>query len=113
MILPEGHFKEVAEKQKRKRTGRDRAVAWVGGFVTLVVIAATIFSLTSQAPKNGHGCLAFNYTMAMGGEEYHACGAAARRTCASPPHVGGLGHDFAINLRTACEAAKFPYNTAS
>jgi hypothetical protein len=113
MILPEGHFKEVAEKQKRKRTGLDRTVAWVGGVVTVLVVAITIFSLTSHQAKNGHGCLAFNYTMVMGGEQYHSCGAAARHVCAKPPRLGGLAHDFEVELRQACAGAGFPYKTAA
>ena len=111
MILPEGHFNEVNRPARQRRSGRDRAVGIVGAVVTALVVAATIFSLTSHQPANGHGCLSFNYTMAMGGEQFHSCGAAARRYCAKPPTLSALAHDFNVQLRLACRDAGFPYKT--
>jgi hypothetical protein len=111
MILPEGHYKETHEP--RIRSGRERWIFGVCGVLAAILVAVTLFSLTSHQAANGHGCLDFNYTMAMGGEELHSCGQAAKRLCASPPHLGQLADDFATQLRDACHEAKFPYATAS
>lgn len=77
----------------------------IGGVIAAIVIVATAFSLTTHQGKSGHGCLDFTYTMAMGGEDVHTCGSAARKLCASPPQLGGLGADFTRKLRVACTAA--------
>jgi hypothetical protein len=111
MILPEGHYKATHSKRERGRL--ERWIVGGGVLVTIVVVAVTIFSLTSHQPKNGHGCLSFNYTIVVGGEQFYECGAAARKTCARPPQEGGLGEPFMDALRRACIGAKFPYSTAS
>jgi hypothetical protein len=111
LILPPGHYQEVHKPRERSR--RERAVLGVGALFTVLIVAVTLFSLTSHRPVNGHGCLSFTYAMAMGGEEFHECGARAKHTCASPPHLGGLAHDFAVRLRDACRGAGMSYATTT
>ena len=111
MILPPQYKK--GPRLKRQPTVRERWLLGIGGLVVSALIAVTIFSLTSHQPKNGHGCLSFNYATVLGGEQAYVCGAQARKMCASPPHAGSLGENFEANLRQACLGAKFPYATAS
>lgn len=110
MVYAPGHFQRLS--QPRRPSGRERWVVASGAVLTALVIAVTLFSLTASDPRNGHGCLGFTYSMAMGGEQLHACGARARRLCARPPRLGGLGHDFAVQLRSACLDQRLPYDTA-
>jgi len=105
-----GHYQRIT--QPRTRNSRERWVLVTGTAVTLVVVAVTLFSLTSHELRNSRGCLGFTYAMVMGGEQQHACGAQARRLCAKPPQLGGLAHDFAVRLRKACRVAELPYKTS-
>jgi hypothetical protein len=111
MILPQGHYNQSRAPKIRNR--RERWVFGLGGALIAIVVAATIFSLTSHQGKSGHGCLDFTYTMAMGGEQLDECGAEAKHLCASPPHFGGLGQPLAVKLRAACREAKLPYATGA
>jgi hypothetical protein len=111
MILPQGHYNETREPKVRNR--RERWVFGLGGALIAIVIAATLFSLTSTQGKSANGCLHFTYTFAMGGEQLNACGAKARRLCASPPRLGGLGNGLAVGLRSACPEAGLPYKHAA
>jgi hypothetical protein len=43
--------------------------------------------------------------MAMGGEQFHACGAQARKYCFSPPKLGGLANGLTDRLKVACREA--------
>lgn len=111
MPFAPGHYQEIS--QPRTHGVRERWFRLTGALVTLLVVAITLFSLTSHEVKNGHGCLGFTYAMVMGGEQLHECGAAARRLCARPPQLGGLAHDFAVRLPDACRAAGLPYKTSA
>lgn len=110
MPFAPGHYQRIT--QPRRRGGRERWVLAIGSLVTIVVVAVTLFSLTSPELRNSRGCLGFTYSMAMGGEQTHACGAQARKLCAKPPQLGGLAHDFAVRLKDACRAAGLPYKTS-
>jgi hypothetical protein len=111
MILPQGHYNETREPKIRNR--RERWVFGLAGALLVIVVATTIFSLTSHQGKSGHGCLNFVYTMAMGGEQLNECGAQAKHLCASPPNFGGLGQPLAVKLREACREASLPYKPAA
>ena len=111
MILPQGHYNETRKPKIRNR--RERWVFGLGGVLILIVVAATVFSLSSHQGKSGHGCLNFTYTMAMGGEQMDECGAEARHLCASPPKLGGLGRPLAAKLPEACREAHLPYSPAT
>lgn len=111
MVYAPGHYQRVTQPRRRGR--RDRLVFTIGGLLSAMVIAVTLYSLTSREIRNGHGCLGFTYAMVMGGEQLHACGAEARHLCARPPQLGGLAHDFSVRLREACRAVGLPYRTGS
>ena len=83
---------------------------WAAAFPA---VAVTIFSLTSRDAKNGHGCLNFTYAMAMGGEQFHSCGAEAKKYCISPPKLGGLANGFTDRLKDACREAGLATNAGS
>lgn len=85
----------------------------IGGLLTALIVAVTIYSLTSHDAKSGNGCLNFTYAMVMGGEQYHACGAHAKQVCVSPPKLGGLGNGFTQRLREACREAGITVNASS
>lgn len=111
MILPQGHYNETRKPKIRNR--RERWVFGLGGVLILIVVAATVFSLTTHQGKSGHGCLDFTYPMAMGGEDLHECGAQAKHLCASPPNFGGLGRPLAAKLPGECREARLPYKTSA
>jgi hypothetical protein len=92
----------------------------ISGLLAVGLVAITLVSLTSHQAKSGNGCLNFEYTMAMGAENVHECGAAARKLCADPKsasqaqgHIAGLENDLIARLGKNCSAAGLPYNTAS
>ncbi len=103
MVLTPGFYEQTQKPRQRGR--RERWVFGVGALVTALVIAVTILSLSSHEPKNGNGCLNFTYSMVMGGEQFHACGAQAKKYCASPPKLGGLANVFTQRLKASCREA--------
>jgi len=111
MILPAGHYRESRKPKVHNR--RERWVFGIGGALIAIVVAATIFSLTSHQGKSAHGCLNFTYSFAMGGEQLDECGAQARHLCASPPSLGGLGKPLAAKLQVECRKAGLPYMPAT
>jgi hypothetical protein len=111
VVLTPGFYQQT--HQPRKRGRRERWVIGLGGAVVAIVIAVTIFSLTSSDPKNGHGCLGFTYPIVMGGEQFHACGAQAKKYCASPPKLGGLANGLTARLRVACRESGIAFKSAS
>jgi hypothetical protein len=111
VVLTPGFYEQT--HKPRTRGGRERWVIGVGALVTALVIAVTIFSLTSHAAKNGKGCLNFTYAMVMGGEQFHACGARAKQYCASPPKLGGLANGLLDRLKDACREAGLTTRTSA
>jgi hypothetical protein len=103
VVLPPGHYQQTHAPRHRSR--RERGVLGLGGVLVALVVAVTIYSLSSHGAKNGHGCLNFTYSMAMGGEQFSACGAQAKKYCASPPKLGGLANGFTDQLKLACREA--------
>ncbi len=72
--------------------------------VALLVVGLGAYALTSGAPAR-KDCIDFTFASTLGGAEEHACGAQARRVCASPnafPHV-------AAELQASCLRAGFPF----
>lgn len=115
MVYPPQHYREVTQRRTGPR--RERWVLALGGLIAAAVAAVALFSLTSASPTSGNGCLNFTYSMVMGGEQFHACGARARKTCADPPHfgklVGGLANGLLDQLPSECRKAGLPYKTHS
>jgi hypothetical protein len=88
------------------RWGRRERVA-IAALLTCVVVALVglgAFALTSGAPAR-RDCIEVTFASTLGGATEHACGAQARRVCASPGAFKGV----AAELRAACRRAGFPY----
>jgi hypothetical protein len=97
----------------RELSARERMLLWCGALLVAAVVAVTLFSLTSSSGQSANGCLDFTYAMAMGGEPFHECGASARRTCLTPPQLGGLAAGLLDKLPAECRKAGLPYRPSS
>jgi hypothetical protein len=85
---------------------RERAVvAALLACVALIAIGLGAYALTSGAPAR-KDCIEVTFASTLGGATEHACGAQARRVCASP---GAFRH-VAAELRAACHRAGFPFD---
>jgi hypothetical protein len=104
---------QLSTRPLRELSGRERWLLWFGALLAAAVIAVTLFSLTSSDGQSGNGCLNFTYAMAMGGEPFHECGGQARRTCVSPPQLGGLAGGLLDKLPAECHKAGLPYRSSS
>jgi hypothetical protein len=83
---------------------RERAV--IAALVSCVVLAAIglgAYALTSGSPARSD-CVEVTFASTLGGATVHACGARARRVCASRAFPGSQPE-----LRVACRRAGFPY----
>ncbi len=60
-----------------------RIVATLLACVALVAVGLGAFALTSGAPAR-KDCIEVNFASTLGGATEHACGAQARRVCATP-----------------------------
>jgi len=85
---------------RRERT----VVAVLLACVALAVIGLGAYAVTSGAPPR-KDCIEVTFASTLGGATEHACGAQARRVCASP---GAFRH-VAAELRAACRRAGFPF----
>jgi hypothetical protein len=86
---------------------RERVVVAV--LLSCALLAAAglgAYALTSGAPAR-RDCIDLTFASTLGGAELHACGARAKRVCAS-----GAFHGLAQELRSACRRAGFPYGPA-
>jgi hypothetical protein len=111
VVLTPGFYEQTHKPRTRGR--RERWVLGMGGLVTALVVAVTIISLTSHDGKSGRGCLNFTYPIVMGGEQFHACGAQAKKYCISPPKLGGLANGLTDRLKAACREAGLATRRAS
>jgi hypothetical protein len=101
MIDQSKRLSEPLRWGRRERT----VVAFVLACVVLAVIGFGAYALTSGAPAR-RDCIEVTFASTLGGATEHACGAQARRVCASPDafrHVAG-------ELREACRRAGFPFD---
>jgi hypothetical protein len=76
----------------------------VAGFLALLGLGA--YALTSGAPARAD-CIHVTFASTLGGANLNACGARARRVCASGAFKG-----LEPDLREACRRAGFPYVAA-
>lgn len=100
MIDQSKRLSEPLRWGRRERT----AVAALLACVLLAVIGLGAYALTSGAPAR-RDCIEVTFASTLGGATEHACGAQARRVCASP----GAFKSVAAELRAACRRAGFPY----
>ncbi len=97
-------------RQKRLSTplqwGRREKTAVAGALAAALIalIALGAYALTSGGAAR-HDCIEVVFPSTLGGAKLHACGANARRICASPSSYKSLGDD----LRAACKKATLPY----
>jgi hypothetical protein len=88
------------------RWGR-REKTVVATLLTCVALAALglgVYALTSGSPAR-RDCIEVTFASTLGGATEHACGAQARRVCASP---GAFRH-VGAELRASCRRAGFPF----
>jgi hypothetical protein len=72
--------------------------------VVLIVIGLGASALTTGAPAR-RDCIEVTFASTLGGAIEHACGAQARKVCASP----GAFRAEADELRASCRRAGFPF----
>jgi hypothetical protein len=100
MIDQSKRLSEPLRWGRRERT----AVAALLACVVLAVIGLGAYAVTSGAPAR-RDCIEVTFASTLGGATEHACGAQARRVCATP----GAFKSVAAELRAACSRAGFPY----
>jgi len=79
------------------------AVAVLAACLALALIALGAFALSGGAPARSD-CVKVSFASTLGGGELHACGAQARRICASGDFRG-----IRQELSAACGRAGFAY----
>jgi hypothetical protein len=72
--------------------------------VALAAAGLGAYALTSGAPAR-KDCIEVTFASTLGGATEHACGAQARKVCASPTAFKSVAED----LRAACTRAGFPF----
>jgi hypothetical protein len=72
--------------------------------VALLVAGLGAYALTSGGPAR-RGCIEVSFASTLGGATEHACGAQARRVCASPDAFRHVAEE----LRDSCRRAGFPF----
>jgi hypothetical protein len=70
----------------------------------LVCVALLVAGLGAYAPAR-RGCIEVSFASTLGGATEHACGAQARRVCASPDAFRHVAEE----LRDSCRRAGFPF----
>lgn len=81
------------------------ALAVLLGCVVLAVAGLGAYALSSGGPAR-RDCIEVTFASTLGGATEHACGAAARKVCASP---AAFKH-VAAELRASCRRAGFPFD---
>jgi hypothetical protein len=89
---------------KREKT----VVAAVLACTVVIVLALGAYALTAGAPAR-RDCIEVNFASTLGGATEHACGAQARRVCASPDSFKHV----AAELAESCRRAGFPFASRS
>jgi hypothetical protein len=85
---------------RRERT----IIAVLLACVAIVVVGLGAYALTTGGPGR-KDCIEVSFASTLGGATEHACGAQARRVCASPETFKHV----AAELRASCLRAGFPF----
>ncbi len=82
----------------------------VGGVLGVVAALAVVLVIAflSAGPSSGHGCIYANIPGAVGAEQVHQCGAAARETCRTVKAPGAYTPQAAQTLAVQCRRAGLP-----
>jgi hypothetical protein len=88
------------------RWGRREKTVVAAMLACVVLVAAGLgaYALTTGSPGR-KDCIEVSFASTLGGATEHACGAQARRVCATP---GAFRH-VAAELRASCRRAGFPF----
>jgi hypothetical protein len=102
-------FEQSRRLSQPLRWGRREraAVAVVLGCLVLALVGLGAYALTSGSPARAD-CVTVTFASTLGGSDLHACGAKARRVCASGDFRG-----IQAELSAACRRARFPYRPPS
>jgi hypothetical protein len=102
-------FEQSRRLSQPLRWGRREraAVAVVLGCLVLALAALGAYALTSGSPARAD-CVTVTFASTLGGGDLHACGAKAKRVCASGDFRG-----IQAELSAACRRAGFPYRPPS
>ena len=102
-------FEQSRRLSEPLRWGRREktVVAVLLSCVLLALIALGAYALSSGSPARSD-CVKVNFASTLGGAELHACGAQARRVCASGDFRG-----IRQELSAACRRAGFAYRAPS
>ncbi|MCW3029130.1 MAG: hypothetical protein JWN81_2341 [Solirubrobacterales bacterium] len=102
-------FEQSRRLSQPLRWGRREktAVAALLSCLVLALIALGAYALTSGSPARTD-CVTVTFASTLGGADLHACGARAKRVCASGDFRG-----IQQELSTACRRAGFAYRTPS
>jgi hypothetical protein len=79
----------------------------VGGVMGVVaaLVVLLVIALVSPGPSSGHGCIYATIPGAVGAQQVHECGAAARETCQSVYAPGAFTRPAATAVAAACRKA--------
>jgi hypothetical protein len=95
--------KRLSEPLRWTRAGRV-GIAIVSACLLLAVVAGGILALDGST-KEGRDCVSVTFASTLGGAQLHACGAQARRVCATPGNFPSIAGE----LSTACRRAGFRF----
>jgi len=92
----------------RRLSQRERWM--IGGVlgVVAVIVVVLVISLASSAPSSSNGCIYATIPGAVGAEQIHQCGAAARATCQSVNAPGAYVAQAARTIAAECRKAGLP-----
>jgi hypothetical protein len=83
-------------------------VATVLACTLLIVLGLAAYAVTSGSPAR-KDCIEVTFASTLGGATEHACGAQARKVCASPEAFKHV----AAELHASCRRAGFPFAARS
>jgi hypothetical protein len=100
MIDQSRRLNEPLRWGRRERT----AVAAVLTCVALALVALGAYALTTGAPARAD-CIDVTFASTLGAAKVHACGAKAKRVCASPSPF----REVTAELQAACQHAGYRF----
>ena len=106
LILPTGHFQDVARPAKVGR--REKWIIGAGVGLLAVIAVAVVIAFTSVQKTSRNGCIDVSAATVIGGSELYRCGAKARDLCTAPSGPGTANLAFRRALADACRKAGLP-----
>lgn len=102
-MIMQDQSKRLSESLRWGRRERTIVTAMLA-CVVLAVAGLGAYALTTGSPAR-KDCIEVSFASTLGGATEHACGAQARRVCATP---GAFKH-VAAELQASCRRAGFPF----